>query len=57
MRTRQINLRLTEEEYARLEALALRISVTTIARIALFVGLPVVEAQPGILLGEEPEKR
>ena len=54
---RQIGVRLTEEDHARLERLAVHLSVSTIARVALLVGLDIIEAQPGVLLGEKPKRR
>jgi hypothetical protein len=54
---RQIGVRLAPKDYERLERLAVHLSVATIARAALLIGLDVVEAQPGVLLGEKPKKR
>ena len=54
---RQIGVRLSAGDYARLEGLAVHLSVATIARAALLVGLDVIEAQPGVLLGEKPKRR
>lgn len=54
---RQIGVRLTEADYARLERLAVHLSVSTIARAALLVGMDVIETQPGVLLGEKPRRR
>lgn len=54
---KQIGVRLTEADHARLERLAVHLSVATIARAALLVGLDVIEAQPGVLLGEKPKRR
>lgn len=54
---RQIAVRLTEDDYSRLDRLAVHLSITAIARAALLVGLDAIEAQPGILLGEKPRKR
>jgi len=53
----QIGVRLSPEEYQRLERLAVQIPVSTLARIAIRLGLDVIEAQPGVLLGEEPKTR
>lgn len=53
----QIGVRLSPEEYGRLERLAVQIPVSTLARIAIRLGLDVIEAQPGVLLGEEPKAR
>ena len=50
----QIGLRLTEEDFRRLEKLAAHVAVGTIARIALITGLNAIERQPAILVGEEP---
>lgn len=54
---RQIGVRLTADDHARLEQLAVHLSVATIARAALLVGLDIIEAQPGVLLGEKPKRR
>jgi hypothetical protein len=54
---KQIAVRLTEADHARLERLAVHLSVAAIARAALLVGLDVIEAQPGVLLGEKPRRR
>lgn len=54
---RQIGVRLTAENHARLERLAVHLSVSTIARAALLIGLDIIEAQPGVLLGEKPKRR
>jgi hypothetical protein len=54
---RQIGVRLTEADHARLERLAVHLSVSAIARAALLVGLDVIEEQPGVLLGEKPKRR
>jgi hypothetical protein len=55
--TRQIGVRLTEADYARLEGLSGTLSVSAIVRAALLVGLDLVEEQPGILLGQKPKRR
>ena len=55
--SRQIGVRLTEADHARLERLAVHLSISAIARAALLVGLDAIEGQPGILLGEKPKKR
>jgi len=47
----------TADDHARLERLAVHLSVSTIARAALLVGLEIIEAQPGVLLGEKPKRR
>lgn len=54
---KQIGVRLSAEDYARLERLAVHLSVSAIARAALTVGLDIIEAQPGVLLGEKPKRR
>lgn len=54
--TKQIAVRVTEADYARLEALSTRIPISALTRVALLVGLDAIEAQPAILLGEEPRK-
>jgi hypothetical protein len=54
---KQIAVRLTADDHARLERLAVHLSVATIARAALLVGLDVIEEQPGVLLGEKPKRR
>jgi hypothetical protein len=54
---KQIGVRLTPADYARLEGLAVHLSVSAIARAALLVGLEVIEGQPGVLLGEKPKRR
>jgi hypothetical protein len=55
--TRQIGVRLTEQDYARIEGLSGALSVSAIVRAALLVGLDVIERQPGILLGQKPRIR
>lgn len=54
---KQIGVRVSDADYARLQKLAVHLSVSTIARAALVVGLKVIEQQPGVLLGEEPKRR
>ena len=54
---KQIAVRLTEADHARLERLSVHLSVAAIARAALLVGLDVIEEQPGVLLGEKPKRR
>lgn len=54
---RQIGVRLSQEDYERLNRLAVHLSVSAIARAALVVGLDIIEAQPGVLVGEKPKKR
>ncbi len=51
---KQIGVRLSLDEWRRLERLAAHLSVSTIARVAMRIGLDVIEAQPGVLLGETP---
>jgi hypothetical protein len=55
--SRQIGVRLTEKDYARLEGLAVHLPISAIVRAALMVGLDIIEEQPGVLLGEKPKKR
>ena len=55
--TRQIGVRLTEQDYERIEGLSGALSVSAIVRAALLVGLDVIERQPGILLGQKPKIR
>ena len=54
---RQIGVRLAPKDYDRLEKLAAHLSVSALARAALLVGLDIIEAQPGVLLGEKPKRR
>ncbi|MBX3205489.1 MAG: hypothetical protein KF764_10500 [Labilithrix sp.] len=54
---RQLNLRLSAEEYARLEKLAELLPITAIAKAALLVGLAEIEKRPSILLEGVPTKR
>jgi hypothetical protein len=56
-KTRQIGVRITEADYARLEGLSGALSVSAIVRAALLVGLDLIEAQPGILLGQKAKIR
>jgi hypothetical protein len=51
--TRQVGIRLTAENYERIERLSGTLPVSAIIRAALLVGLDVIEAQPGVLLGEK----
>ncbi len=51
---KQIGVRLSTEEYESLEALATHLPVSTLARIAIRLGLEIIKAQPGVLLGEKP---
>lgn len=54
---RQIGVRVSAEDYARLEKLAVRIPISTLARVAIQLGLEIIERQPGVLLGEQPKRR
>lgn len=54
--TRQIGVRLSEKDYERVEKLSGAIGVSALVRAAIFVGLDVIEKQPGILLGEKVKK-
>jgi len=54
--TRQIGVRLSDKDYKRVESLAGAIGVSALVRAAIFVGLDVIERQPGILLGEKVKK-
>ena len=54
---KQIGVRLSSEDYARLEKLSTRLPVGTLARVALLLGLDIIERQPGVLLGEKPRRR
>ncbi len=54
LKTRLVGVRVTDADYARIERLTGRLSVSAIVRAALLVGLDVVEAQPGVILGETP---
>jgi hypothetical protein len=51
--TRQIGVRLSEKDYKRVEALSAAMGVSALVRAAIFVGLDVIEQQPGLLLGEK----
>jgi hypothetical protein len=55
--TRQVGVRLTDADYARLERLAGALSVRAIVRAALLVGLDFIEEQPGVLLGKSASGR
>lgn len=55
--THQIAVRVSGADHARLERLAVNLSIATLARAALLAGLDAIEVQPGILLGEKPRKR
>jgi hypothetical protein len=54
---KQIGVRLSPKDYARLEGLSVQLSVSAIARAALLVGLDIIEEQPGVLLGAKPKRR
>ncbi len=54
---RQIGVRLSDADYAHLESLATHLPVSTLARLAIRIGLQVIQEQPGVLLGEKPKKR
>jgi hypothetical protein len=55
--SKQIGVRLSPEEYARLEKLSRRLPVGTFARTALLLGMEIIERQPGVLIGDEPKRR
>ncbi len=55
-----LGIRITEDDLARIDALAERMPVATrhgIARVALLIGLDAIEKDPTILLGEATKKR
>jgi hypothetical protein len=52
--TRQIGIRLSEADYARIEALSGAVGVSALVRVAILAGLDAIERQPGILLGQKP---
>ncbi len=54
--TRQIGVRVSEADYARLEALSGAMGVSALVRAAIFVGLDAIERQPGILLGQKVKR-
>ena len=54
--TRQIGIRLSEADYARIEALAGAVGVSALVRVAILAGLDAIERQPGILLGQKPKR-
>ena len=54
--TRQIAVRLSEADYGRIEALSGAMGVSALVRVAIMVGLDVIEKQPGILLGQKPKR-
>jgi hypothetical protein len=54
---RQIGVRLSSEDYERLEKLSARLAVGTIARVALLLGLEIIEKQPSVLIGDKPKAR
>ena len=55
--SRQLGVRVSPQDYARLEKLAARLPVSTIARVALLLGLEIIEKQPGVLIGDKPKTR
>ena len=54
--TRQIGIRLSDADYARIEALAGAVGVSALVRAAIMAGLDAIERQPGILLGQKPKR-
>ncbi len=54
--TRQIGVRLSEADYARIENLSGSMGVSALVRAAIFVGLDTIERQPGILLGQKARR-
>jgi hypothetical protein len=54
---KQIGIRLSSADYRRLEKLSARLPVGSIARVALLLGLEIIEQQPGVLVGETPKRR
>ncbi len=54
---RQIGVRLSDADFAKLESLATHLPVSTLARLAIRIGLQVIQEQPGVLLGEKPKRR
>ena len=56
MFTRQIGVRLSEADYARIEALSGAMGVSALVRVAIMAGLDAIERQPGILLGQKPKR-
>ena len=54
---RQIGVRLSAEDYERIEKLSSRLAVGTIARVALLLGLEIIEKQPSVLIGDKPKQR
>ena len=55
--SRQLGVRVSHDDYARLEKLAARLPVSTIARVALLLGLEIIEKQPSVLIGDKPKRR
>lgn len=51
--SKQVGIRMSVESYARIERLSGTLPASAIIRAALLVGLDVIEAQPGVLLGEK----
>jgi hypothetical protein len=54
---RQIGVRLSDADFAKLESLATHLPGSTLARLAIRIGLQVIQEQPGVLLGEKPKRR
>jgi hypothetical protein len=54
---KQIGVRLSASDWKRLERLSARLPVGTLARVALLLGLEIIERQPDVLLGETPKRR
>lgn len=54
---KQIGVRLSAADWKRLEKLSARLPVGTLARVALLLGLDIIERQPDVLLGETPKRR
>ena len=53
----QIAIRLSPEDYDRLKKNAAVLPLAVVARVAIRLGLDIIERQPGVLLGETPKKR
>jgi hypothetical protein len=54
---KQIGVRLTPKDYARLDKLAAHVSISDVARRALLLGLGLLEDDPGLLVRDDPKKR
>lgn len=54
--TRQIAVRLTETDYARIEALSGAVGASALVRVAIVAGLDAIEKNPGILLGQKAKR-